>query len=208
MNRRGFFYKILSDRTNEKIFIGLQVVILDNAIDNLRSIIHQIIEEKSQVEKPDDKKNFYLKIRSLLSEIIYAGEYGFWDFSAHSSEAEEKFNTWIDEIQASSMESYNVTDDETDIDRISADKRYVSLSILFLFENTETHNKISEEIESINEDVFNDKVTYEALMDKIIRFDFNYLLGDAIFLVPGNDMDGLSWEDIHSEGWEYLKPIF
>ena len=106
------------------------------------------------------------------------------------------------------MESYNVTDDETDIDRISADKRYVSLSILFLFENTEIHNKISEEIESINEDVFNDKVTYEALMDKIIKFDFNYLLGDAIFLVPGNDMDGLSWEDIHSEGWEYLKPIF
>ena len=28
-----------------------------------------------------------------------------------------------------------------------------------------------------------------------------------IFIIPGNEEDGLSWEDIHSEGWNYLKPI-
>ncbi len=199
---------MFSDRTEEKIFIGFQLIVLDNAIDDLRKIIHQFIEEKDNIEKPSDKKRFFQKISHLFNEIIFAAEYGYWDFKAHNKEAEEVFNTWIAEIEESSLNNFQVSDDENDISRISADKRYVSISIVMLFENTEEHNKISEKIEQIEEDKYFDKSTYIELLSYILQFNFEYLLGDAIFLVPGNDLDGLSWEDIHGEGWEYIKPIF
>jgi len=30
---------------------------------------------------------------------------------------------------------------------------------------------------------------------------------DAVYLAPGNDRDGLSMEDLHGEGYEYLHPL-
>ncbi len=36
---------------------------------------------------------------------------------------------------------------------------------------------------------------------------FSSVKADAIYLVPGSDQDGLSFDDVHGGGWEYLKQL-
>jgi hypothetical protein len=37
--------------------------------------------------------------------------------------------------------------------------------------------------------------------------NFANVQADAVYLVPGNDHDGLSDDDLRGEGYEYLKPL-
>jgi hypothetical protein len=62
-------------------------------------------------------------------------------------------------------------------------------------------------IESIPEDEAFFRNSIKKVIEALNYIDFEYSDGDACFIMPGNDEDGLSWEDIHSEGWEYLKAV-
>ena len=79
--------------------------------------------------------------------------------------------------------------------------------MIFLVDGSKTNQRFYEEISSIPEDEYFEKQSFSKLIGSIRFIDFENTLGDAIFLVPGNEDDGLSWIDIHSEGWNYLKPI-
>jgi hypothetical protein len=49
--------------------------------------------------------------------------------------------------------------------------------------------------------------TFAHLIATIPMLNFANVQADAVYIVPGNDTDGLSDDDLHGEGYEYLKPL-
>jgi len=209
MNRRGFFSRIFgSKKIPDVFFFGLQTIIGSYAKDDLRQELHNIISSGSEEEAPQEKKRYYKKISSTLLECIPSIEYGFWDYITNTSDAENEFHNWVNEIEASiSTEEEEMGEEIDEVHRMSNEKSYVAVTVLFLLEGSERQSQFLSIIENIPEDELFSRESFKKLIDAINYIDFEYCFADASFIIPGNEEDGLSWEDIHSEGWNYLKPI-
>lgn len=214
MKRRGFFSTLFSSSSMpEKVFFGYQLVMLEPIDGNFRRGIRQLIENRSSDDSPRAKFDFYNTIADALRENFFAAEYGFWDME-EGDRAIETFGEWVDEISeaidADPDEMAEVPEsgfEEPDIDRISCEKNYIAVTALFLLERSSSNTKLYQMLASLGEESATDKYSFERLLDVFALIDFAHVAGDAVFVLPGNDEDGLSWEDIHGEGWEYLKPI-
>jgi hypothetical protein len=209
MNRRGFFSKIFtSNKMPNTFFFGFQAVIGSYASDTLRQDLHRIIGSGPEEEKPIHKRKFYKRVSSLLLECLPAVEYGYWDYITDPDKAEAEFHSWVNEIEATmSTEDEELTETTENINRLSTEKNYIAVTCVFLLEGSSVLEEFMGIIESIGEDEYWDKATFQKLIESVNYIDFEYSYGDAAFIMPGNEEDGLSWEDIHGEGWEYLKPI-
>lgn len=197
----------------EQVFFGYQLVILENAKEGLRSDFHDLIESKSADDSPYEKLSFFKSLAGMMAENFYAAEYGFWD-SSEGAKASEDFDQWVAEITAGlateDAETVDADDEgyiEPDIDRISSDKNYIAVTALMLIERSAANEAFYKRLSSLDESLYYDKETFRRLLDLFSMIDYEHVVADAIFLAPGNDEDGLSWEDIHGEGWQYLRPI-
>jgi hypothetical protein len=189
-------------------FFGVQTIIGSNAKDNLRQELHQIISSGIEEESPREKKVFYKKIASVLLECLPSIEYGYWDYILKPADAEDEFHNWVNEIEASvATEDEELGEEINEMQRMSNDKSYVAVTAVFLLEGSERLQQFMSIIEDIPEDDSFSRASIKKVIEAINYIDFEYCYGDAAFIIPGNEEDGLSWEDIHSEGWEYLKPI-
>lgn len=212
MNRRGFFSKFTSvfNRREEGdlFFFGVQVVINIFGEDELRARLHRVIAQETTTEYPADKRIFYKRIIALLRDSQPFFEYGHWDYLGESDGAIEEFNNWVDEIEASAATVEEEIGEEVDsINRFSAEKCYVVVTLAFLLEYSVELDDMIGMIESVGEDDYFTPHGFQRLLDSINYIDFEYSHGDAVFLMPGNEQDGFSWMDMRGEGWEYLKPI-
>jgi hypothetical protein len=209
MNRRGFFSKLFgTKKIPDVFFFGMQTVIGLYAKDNLRQELHKIISEGHEEESPREKKAYYKSISSVLLECLPSIEYGHWDYILKAADAEDEFHNWVNEIEASvATEEEEMGEEINEIQRMSNDKTYVAVTLVFLLEGSERLQQLMEIVEAISEDDLFSRASIEKIIEAINYIDFEYCYGDAAFIIPGNEEDGLSWEDIHSEGWDYLKPI-
>jgi hypothetical protein len=210
-NRRGFLSRIstiFSRKTDEIFFFGLQVVINIYGEDALRQSLHRVISDGNVEESPDSKRAFYRRISALLLENLPFMEYGHWDFIKDADDATDEFESWVNELEGSiATEEEELGSEVDEFHRMSGDKSYVVVSLAFLLENAPAHEGLIELLENIPEDNYFDRTTYQKLIESLTYLDFELVLGDAAFIMPGNEQDGISFEDIHGEGWEYLKPI-
>lgn len=196
----------------EKVFFGYQLVMLENAQEGLRQDFHEMIAQRSDNDSPGTKLAFFKNIAAMLAENFYAAEYGFWDM-IDGSKAQREFDGWVAEITASlATEEREFVEpvqgfEEPDIDRISCKKDYIAVTVLLLIERSLANETFYKHISSLGEDLYYDKETFRRLLDLYGMIDYVNVIGDAVFVAPGNEDDGLSWEDIHGEGWQYLKPI-
>ena len=62
-----------------------------------------------------------------------------------------------------------------------------------------------EEIE--REDDYYLKETFIALIKGLTRIDPRLIQADAAYVVPGNEEDGLSEDDLYGPGWEHLHVL-
>jgi hypothetical protein len=209
MNRRGFFSKIFGRRRMADVsFFGVQVIIGSYWEDELRSKIHHIIQNGPEEESPSEKRTFYKKIAAVLTEALPAVEYGYWDYITNSGKAEAEFQGWTNEIEASmATEEEETGESIEESNRISGEKNYIAVTMLFLLEGADSNEDVVGIIDSLAEDQYFDRETFKKLIDAVNYIDFEFSFADACFIMPGNEEDGLSFEDIHGEGWEYLKPI-
>lgn len=210
INRRGFFSKVGSifSREGDLVFFGAQFVINVYGEDHLRGALHNVIEGSGSLESPDDKRSYYKRIAALLREDLPFLEYGYWDFITKQGEAEAEFDQWVTEMNASmATEEEELGEDIDEAFRLSSDKSYVVVTLLFLLSNTESLSPFFEKIDSIEEEEYFTPSGFQTLADSLAYIDFEYSFADASFIMPGSDEDGLSWEDVKGEGWEYLKPI-
>jgi hypothetical protein len=209
-NRRGFFSKIgsLFEKEGEAVFFGVQFAINVFGEDSLRSKLHDVIESGGVLETPAEKRSYYKRIAALLRENIPFLEYGYWELNDKQDEAEREFNSWITEITASmATEKEEMGDDIDEMFRMSSDKSYVVVTLLFLLENSDRLSSFFERVDNIDQEEYFTNTGFSSLVDAIAYVDFEYSYGDASFIMPGNDEDGLAFEDIRGEGWDYLRPV-
>ena len=117
-----------------KTFFGIQVVIKAFPVDSFRRQLHEIIARSSNEQSLAEKRAFWKRLTAVLDEQLPAFEYGFWDL-IRGGRAEEEFEEWSSELEgalATEKEELGQAPDE--ISRISADKRYVIVTLTFLLE--------------------------------------------------------------------------
>ncbi|MCU0424919.1 MAG: hypothetical protein MUF71_04760 [Candidatus Kapabacteria bacterium] len=212
MNRRGFFSSLFGTEP-ESFFFGVQIVFLtlsgDDTGNRLRHLIAEASAYDNATEKPSEKLALYKQIITILLEQKPHWEYGYWDYITESDEAsnEAEFDSWVSEITASMAtehEELGTSNDEAF--RMSSDKYYITVTMAFLLEYPPLE-RTRTLLDNIPEDEYWTHAGFAELCEAIRRIDFEYALRDAVFVMPGNDDDGFSWEDLHGAGWDYLKPL-
>ncbi|HEY0715402.1 MAG TPA: hypothetical protein VGF45_22160, partial [Polyangia bacterium] len=94
-----------------------------------------------------------------------------------------------------------------EVNRLSADKSYVIVTMLFLVERGSNSDLTLGERCDLPENDYFTRQTFAQLIASVPMLNFANVQADAVYLVPGNDRDGLSDEDLHGGGYEYLKPL-
>lgn len=206
MNRRGFFASLFQT-TPQIFFLGVQVVISTISTDTSWKRLRSLIENATDIESPRDKTSLYKQIATILLENKPYWEYGYWDYLTEASDAQSEFHEWVTEITASiATEKEELGGEIDEAHRLSADKTYIVASVAFILEYEPLQNVV-EILDNIPENEYWSCIGFTELLEAIKRIDYEYCLKDAVFLMPGTEEDGFSWEDLHSEDWSYLKPI-
>jgi hypothetical protein len=188
-------------------FFGIQVVIKAFPVDSFRSQLHQIIARSPSEQSLTEKRTFWKRLTAVLDEQVPAFEYGFWDL-IRGGRAEAEFEEWSSELEgalATEKEELGKAPDE--ISRISADKRYVIVTLIFLLEEGSNADLTLGQRCDMPESEYFTRTTFGRLIGTIPILNFGNVEADAVYLVPGNDEDGLSDEDLHGGGYQYLRPL-
>ena len=190
-------------------FFGVQVLMRVTS-DPLRARLHEAIAQggASGEQSLDDKRTFYKRLSALLVDAELRFDLGFWDYIADPDKAEGEFDTWCGELEgraATEKEELGAAVDE--IHRLSAKPEYIAVTVLFLLaKGGNSDVTVAERCDLPEADWFK-RTTFAQLFATLPMLSFASVKADAVYLVPGNDQDGLSFDDVHGGGWEYLKQL-
>jgi hypothetical protein len=188
-------------------FFGVQVAIKAFHNDPLRARLHQVIAKSEAQQSLTDKRRFWKSLCAVLNEAMPVFEYGFWDL-IRGGKAEEEFETWCSEIEGSlATEAEEVGSAPDEAHRLSADRHYVLVTLLFLVEEGSNSDLTLGERCDLPEAEYFTRATFARLIASVPLLNFANVQADAVYLVPGSDQDGLSDDDLHGGGYEYLKPL-
>jgi hypothetical protein len=188
-------------------FFGIQVAVKAFFKDDFRRRLHETVARGEAAQSLNDKRQFWKRITAVLNEAMPVFEYGFWDL-IRTDAAEQEFETWCSEIEgsvATEFEEMSTTVDE--VNRLSADQRYVLVTLAFLVERDSNSDLTLGERCDLPESQWSTRQTFAHLVATIPMLNFANVQADAVYVVPGNDTDGLSNEDLHGGGYEYLEPL-
>lgn len=200
VSRRGLF-SIFGRRRFERACFVVQVVINAYGDDELRRRIHEAIASGSEEETPAQKRAFYRRVCDVVAEAEPFFEQGAWTYQDDPDEADDEFAEWVAEIEAEIATDASETGTDVDgVARLDAERRYVVFTLAFVLT---APNKVAEQYDDEDEDDYT-KPIFRELIESVAHLDFENVDADAVFLVPGNDQDGLSWSDLADDGWEHL----
>lgn len=208
MNRRGFLSRFLRTSGNgDALFLGMQLVLDSHPGDPMRRTLHTLIEGTEQT-RPDDKRAFYKRLTTVLLENAPFFQYGFWDYIPDTNDAPAEFDNWRNDIEGNlATEHEEIGTGVDELYRMSSDAYYIVVTLFFLLEDADALEHLHTTVENIPEEELFRRETFQHLLEAIRSIDFHYCLRDAVYLMPANDSDGFSWEDLHGGGWEYLRSI-
>ena len=190
-----------------KTFFGVQVVVKNFVSDPLRRQLREVIAQSDSEQSLADKRAFWKRVAAVLNEAVPAFELGFWDLIP-GSEAEEEFESWTSEIEGSlATEQEEMGQAPDEINRISAEKRYVIVTLLFLVEGGSNSDRTLAERCDVPESEYWTRLTFAKLIATIPLLNFANVEADAVYMSPGSEEDGFSMEDLHGGGYEYLKML-
>ena len=187
-------------------FFGIQVVVRNFVSDPLRRQLHDLIAQSQSEQSLTDKRAFWKRVAAVLNEAVPAFELGYWDLI--TEDGDDEFESWSSEIEgslATEAEELGTAPDE--VNRISAEKRYVIVTLLFLVEGgTNSDRTLAERCDLLESEWFT-RLTFGKLIATIPLLNFANVVADAVYMSPGSEEDGLSMEDLHGGGYEYLKML-
>lgn len=206
MAPQGFIGKISRwfSGASDTYFFGLQMAVKCFGEDTLRARFAHVLEESRLAEENvQEKRRFLRRFVALLEESELFWSYGYWDYLDDPETARQEFNTWVNEIEGSMATEAEELDKEIDnLRRTSNRKDYVVVTLLFLLD---TPYAPAEAI--TNEDDYFLKETFASLVHGLTAIDPNTIQADGAYVVPGNEEDGLSEDDLYGSGWEYLRML-
>lgn len=188
-------------------FFGVQVAVKAFFKDDFRTRLHEAIAGGAVEQSINDKREFWKRVTAVLNDAMPVFEYGHWDL-IRGGNAESEFETWCSEIEgaaATVKEEMGTAVDETT--RSSSDKTYVLVTVLFLLEQGSPSDETLGERCDLPENTWFTRATFARLIASIPLLNFVDVQADAAYVVPGNDTDGFSEDDLRGEGYEYLKPL-
>jgi hypothetical protein len=187
-------------------FFGIQVVVRNFVSDPLRRQLHELIAQSQSEQSLTDKRSFWKRVTAVLNEAVPAFELGYWDLI--TANGDEEFESWSSDIEgslATEAEELGTAPDE--VNRISAEKRYVIVTLLFLVEGGSNSDQTLAERCDIPESEWFTRITFGKLIATIPLLNFANVIADAVYMSPGSEQDGFSIEDLHGGGYEYLKML-
>jgi len=187
-------------------FFGIQVVVRNFVTDPLRRQLHELIAQSQSEQSLTDKRSFWKRVTAVLNEAVPAFELGYWDLIDQNGD--EEFESWSSDIEgslATEAEELGTAPDE--VNRISAEKRYVIVTLLFLVEGGSNSDQTLAERCDIPESEWFTRITFGKLIATIPLLNFANVIADAVYMSPGSEEDGFSMEDLHGGGYEYLKML-
>ncbi len=188
-------------------FFGIQVAVKAFFKDDFRARLHQAVARGDAEQSLNDKRQFWKRVTAVLNEAMPVFAYGYWDL-VRSDGAEAEFETWCSEIEgsvATEAEEMGAAADE--VNRLSADQSYVLVTLAVLVERDSNSDLTLGARCDLPEGTWFTRQTFSHLVATLPMLNFANVQADAVYLVPGNDTDGLSDDDLHGEGYEYLKPL-
>lgn len=206
MAKQGFMGKLSRwfGGTSDTYFFGLQIAIKCFGEDMLRAKFARVLEESHESgEGLQEKRRFIRRFVALLEESELFWTYGHWDYNDRADEAAEEFRAWVDEIEGALATEEEEIDEEIDnIRRTSSRKDFVVATLVFLLDEPYTP------AEAIaREDDYYLKETFLSLVRGLSRLDPRVIQADAAYVVPGNEEDGVSEDDLYGPGWEHLHML-
>jgi hypothetical protein len=206
MAQRGVLGKISRwfSGPSDTYFFGLQIAIKCFGEDTLRARFARVIEEsRTADENVQEKRRFLKRFVALLEESVLFWSYGFWEYIDTPEPAVQAFNTWADEIEGGmATEEEELGESVDDLRRTSNRKDYIVVTLVFLLD---TPYAPAEQIASDDETFL--KETFTALVQGLTALDPRTIQADGAYVVPGNEEDGLSEDDLYGPGWEYLRML-
>ena len=191
-------------------FFGVQLLARVGADGGLRQRLHEAIAEGSGAGEQSlaDKRVLYKRVAALLVADAARFDLGYWDYIADPARSEREFDEWCSELEGRiATEKEEVGAAVDDVNRLSAKPEYIAITICFLLEaggNSDT--TVAERCDLPESDYFK-RDTFVRLFETLPMLSFSSVKADAIYLVPGNEQDGLSFDDVPGGGWEYLKQL-
>jgi hypothetical protein len=88
------------------------------------------------------------------------------------------------------------------MNRMEVKRQYVVVTVLFLLDSAYAPAEVE------NEDDFFKRPTFHNLVANLSAINPHSIRADATYVVPGNPEDGLSDDDLATEGWAYLRPLW
>jgi len=207
VTRRGLLRSIgswFSPGGPRTYFLGVQVVTQSFGEDALRAQLAALLdEERVQGETAEEKRRFLKRLVALLQETEPYWTYGYWDYLEGAKRAVGEYQTWVNEIEAGiATESEELGATVDGVNRMTVDRKYVAVTLLFLLDSPYA----PAEVES--EDDFYRRTTFHELIANLSAISPHSIRADAVYVVPGSPEDGLSDDDLASEGWSYLQPLW
>ena len=193
--------------SDDYTFFGIQIALRDFEQDDVRARIHALIREGVEAQALHDKRAFWKRLTAVVNEAAPAFERGHWDL-IRGAKAEAEFETWTSEIEgalASEPEEMGAAADE--VHRLSSERYYVLITFLFLVVEGSNSDLTLRERCDIPEKAWRRRETFQRLVATPSLLNFANVRADAVYLLPGNDSDGLSTLDLASKDYAYLEPI-
>jgi hypothetical protein len=191
----------------EYTFFGVQVLVKAFHKDPFRRDLHAAIAAAPAEQTLLEKRKFWKQVVARLDEVVPVFEMGYWDL-VRGAKAEEEFESWTSELEgsiATEKEELGAAADE--VNRLSAEKGYVLVTCVALVAAGSNSDATLGDRCEIPESDWWTRMTFARLIGTFPMLNFASVQADAVYLQPGNDSDGLSMEDIHGGGYEYLKPL-
>ena len=204
MAAHGFMGKISRwfGGASDTYFFGLQIAVKSFGEDTVRAGFAKVLEDtRGDSGNVDEKRRLIRRFAALLEESDLFWTYGFWEYMDQADSAREEFDTWRDEIEGSiATEDEELDEEVDDLRRTSSRKDYVVVTLAFLLDGP---YRAAEAVE--NEDAAFLKDTFTALVQGLTTIDPRTIQADATYVVPGNEDDGLSEDDLLDPGWNHLR---
>jgi hypothetical protein len=189
-------------------FFGIQVAFKHFHRDPLRGRLHDLMKRGGGApQSAADKQRFWKGFTSLLNTALPVFEYGAWDL-VRGDRAQSDFNKWASEIEGSmATVSEEMGPRADEAARVGAGPSYVLATMMVLVDRGSNADETLGEWCDLPESEWLTRQTFGRLVSIFPRLNFGCVQSDAVYLVPGQDRDGFTAEELVSEECNFLQPL-
>jgi len=195
LTRRSFFQRLLGRGQDGQSFFALQLVFDTGPREDLHRELRRIMAELGG-DDPDTLRRTYKRLVDTLLRARGAWEFAYFEYIPDPEDAPEAFDHWVTDIEdAIAAEAHDPYDP-------FVVERYVAVSIVLLLDHPwPLHGQAHAA------DWFYSREGLEELLRSVARVDYDGALAYGAFVVPDDELTGITREDLDDEGWDYLQPI-